>query len=201
MRSEVLPEPTRKLLDKFSSENLPAKSYLGGGTAIALWLGHRQSVDLDWFTSQEFDEKMWQMKWETELGFTLRGRDWQTLNGEIESVKTALYFYKYPLIDKTISYNNLKIGGLKDLAAMKMDTVISRGTKRDFIDLYFLTKKFGARQMFEFYDYKYGNLADRELMIRKALVYFREADEDEMPRMLIPVNWEVVKSYFLKTFV
>jgi hypothetical protein len=201
MRSEVLPEPTRKLLNKFSQEKLPSKSYLGGGTAIALWLGHRQSVDLDWFTSQEFDEKMWQMKWETELGFTVRGRDWQTLTGEIEGVKTALYFYKYSLIDETASYNNLEIAGLKDLAAMKLDAVISRGTKRDFIDLYFLTKKFGAGQMFEFYNLKYGNLEDRELLLRKALTYFKEADEDEMPRMLEPVDWKKIKTYFLKIFV
>lgn len=201
MKSEVLPEPTRKLLVKFRSDDLPPGSYLGGGTAIALWIGHRQSVDLDWFTPQEFDEKMWQMKWETELSFTLRGRDWQTLVGEIESVKTALYFYKYPLIEATTAYNGLEIAGLKDLAAMKLDAVISRGTKRDFIDLYFLTQKYGIDQMFEYYNQKYGSLEDRELMIRKALVYFREADEDEMPRMLVPINWEEIKVYFLKTFI
>jgi hypothetical protein len=201
VRSEVLPEPTRKLLEELKPEDLPPGSYLGGGTAIALWLGHRQSVDLDWFTPQEFDEKMWQMKWENDFGFTLRGRDWQTLTGEIKSVKTALYFYKYPLIDEAATYNNLKVAGLKDLAAMKLDAVISRGTKRDFIDLYFLTKKFGAAQMFDYYDHKYGNLTDRELMIRKALVYFKEADEDEMPRMLEPIDWEKVKIYFSKTFI
>lgn len=201
MRSEVLPEPTKRLLEQFRAEDLPQGTYLAGGTAIALWLGHRQSVDLDWFTAQEFDEKMWQMKWETEWGFKLRGRDWQTLTGVIDDVKTALYYYKYPLIDKASAYNNVTIAGLKDLAAMKMDVVMSRGTKRDFVDLYFLTQKFGADQMFQFYDQKYGNLADRELMIRKALIYFKEADQDEMPRMLVQVDWTEVKAFFLKTFV
>jgi len=84
---------------------------------------------------------------------------------------------------------------------MKLDAVISRGTKRDFIDLYFLTKKFGADRMFEYYDQKYGHLEDREIMLRKALVYFTEADEDEMPRMLVPINWDAVKTYFLNTFI
>jgi len=201
VKSEVLPEPTKKLLEKFSKEDLPTNSYLGGGTAIALWLGHRQSVDLDWFTPQEFDEKMWQMKWETKWGFSLRSRDWQTLDGEIESVKTALYFYKYPLIDKTTIHSRVEIAGLKDLTAMKLDAIVSRGTKRDFIDLYFLSKKFGNKEMFEYYDQKYGHLEDRELMIRKALVYFADADEEEMPRMLVSLDWEEVKAYFLKTFV
>jgi len=131
----------------------------------------------------------------------MQGRDWQTLIGEIESVKTALYFYKYPLIDETTIYNLVEIAGLKDLAAMKLDAIISRGTKRNFIDVYFLTQKFGADQMFEYYDQKYGYLKDRELMIRKALVYFTEANEDEMPRMLIPVEWEDVKAFFLNTFI
>ncbi len=92
MKTDALPGPTRQLLEKFRPVDLPSETYLGGGTAIALWIGHRQSVDLDWFTLQEFDEKMWQMKWETKLGFSLRRRDWQTLIGEVDSVKTALFF-------------------------------------------------------------------------------------------------------------
>jgi hypothetical protein len=201
VKSEVLPEYTKKLLAKFRTEDLPPGSYLGGGTAIALWIGHRQSVDLDWFAPQEFDEKMWQMRWETKLGFVLQGRDWQTLVGEIDSVKTALYFYKYPMIEATTVYNGIEIAGLKDLTAMKLDAIVSRGTKRDFIDLYFLTKKFGRDEIFEYYGQKYGHLEDRQLMIRKALVYFTEAEEDEMPRLLVPIDWKEVKAYFLKTFI
>jgi len=201
VKTDVLPEPTKRLLEKFRPEDLPSDTYLAGGTAIALWIGHRQSVDLDWFTPHEIDEKMWQMKWETKLGFSLKRRDWQTLIGEIESVKTALFFYKYPLIEKASDYRGLKIAGLKDLAAMKIDTVLSRGTKRDFIDLYFLGKKFGPDKILEYYDGKYGNLKDKELMIRKALVYFKEADGDEMPRMLAPLDWQEIKDYFLKTFI
>jgi nucleotidyltransferase AbiEii toxin of type IV toxin-antitoxin system len=201
VRSEVLPEPTRRLLEKFQKEDLPSKSYLAGGTAIALWLGHRKSVDLDWFTPHEFDEKQWQMKWETKWGFILRQRDWQTLTGEIDGVKTALYYYKYPLIEETTVYNGVEIAGLKDLAAMKMDAIISRGVKRDFIDLYFLIQKFGPNKMFEYYTYKYGHLNERELMIRKALIYFVEADDDEMPNMLMPVDWKEIRAFFIKTFV
>lgn len=201
MKSNVLPEKTKELFDRFEKSDLPPNSYLGGGTAIALHIGHRQSVDLDWFTSNEFDEKMWQMRWETKWSFNMRSREWQTLTGEIGGVKTSLFFYKYPLIGTATTYNNLEIASLKDLAAMKLDAVISRGTKRDFIDLYFLTKEFGADLMFDFYDQKYGNLGERELLLRKALIYFNEADDDEMPNMLIPTDWNKVKSFFLKTFI
>ena len=84
---------------------------------------------------------------------------------------------------------------------MKLDAVMSRGTRRDLIDLYFLTKQFGPNNMFEFYNDKYGHLEDREIMLRKALVYFTEADEDEMPKMLLPIEWKEVKEFFLKTFI
>ena len=201
MKREVLPEKTKALFEKFELSDLPPKSYLGGGTAIALHLGHRQSVDLDWFTQSEFDEKMWQMKWESKWNFNMQGRDWQTLVGEIAGVKTSLFYYKYPSIGDLTLYNGLQIASLKDLAAMKLDAVTSRGTKRDFIDLYFLTKEYGADLMLDFYDQKYGNLEERELLIRKALVYFKEADGDEMPNMLVPVEWNKVKSFFLRTFV
>ena len=105
------------------------------------------------------------------------------------------------MIDETTVYNDVEIAGLKDLAAMKMDAIISRGVKRDFIDLYFLIQKFGPHKMFEYYAHKYGHLNERELMIRKALVYFTEADEDEMPNMLVPVDWEEIRTFFIKTFV
>jgi Nucleotidyl transferase AbiEii toxin, Type IV TA system len=201
VKSEVLPESTKSLFEKFENSDLPPKSYLGGGTAIALHIGHRQSVDLDWFTQSKFDEKVWQMKWETRWNFNMQLRDWQTLVGEIAGVKTSLYFYKYPLIGDLVTHHGLQIASIKDLAAMKLDAVISRGTKRDFIDLYFLAKEYGPELMLDFYDEKYGNLGERELLIRKALVYFKEADEDEMPKMLLPIEWKEVKEFFVKTFI
>lgn len=120
VKSEVLPEATKVLFEKFESGDLPPNSYLGGGTAIALHLGHRQSVDLDWFTPSAFDEKMWQMRWEEKWNFNMKSREWQTLVGEISQVKTSLFFYNYPLIEDPITFNGLQIATLKDLAAMKL---------------------------------------------------------------------------------
>lgn len=201
MISEVLAKPTKELLDKFSLHDFPEGSYLGGGTAVALWLGHRQSEDLDWFSPKEFDEKMWQMKWENDWQFTLMSRDWQTLEGQIGEVKTSLYYYKYPMIGKSEKFGEVQIAGLEDLSAMKLEAIISRGTKRDFVDLYFLAKKFGLDKMFEYYDLKYGLFKDRELIMKKALIYFDEADTEEMPNMLTHLDWKEVKAYFTKVVI
>jgi hypothetical protein len=193
----LFPE-TLKFIEKLNSNALPGHTYLGGGTAIALQIGHRLSVDLDFFTQSEFDENQWQQKLESEIGFNLIQKDWRTLVGNIHDVKFSLFYYKYPLISDLVDFHGIKLASLSDLAATKLDTVISRGTKRDLIDIYFLAQKFGLPTMFEFYDKKYGNLEERELMIKKALVYFDDAEKDETPNMLVPLDWAELKKYFLR---
>jgi len=201
VRREVLPEATATLLGKIQPTDLPEGTYLAGGTAIALWLGHRQSVDLDWFTPARFNEQAWLQKWEELFNFTLTTRDWQTLEGQAEGVKLAIYYYKYPIIGKLGEYNQAKVAGLEDLSAMKLDAVTSRGTKRDFIDLYFLARKYGLNHLFQYYDLKYGAWEERQLLVKKALIYFEEADEDEMPQMLVPIHWDQIKRYFIQAVV
>src|SRR5207249_1394419 len=90
----------------------------------------------------------------------------------------------------------IKLASLEDLSAMKLAAIMSRTTKRDFIDLYYLAKKFGLQTLFKFYQDKYEDLEEKEVMLKKALIYFDEANKDEMPFMLTPVKWEVVRNFF-----
>lgn len=198
MFEEILHPQTKKLLKSFTSSHFPENSYLGGGTAVALHLGHRKSADLDFFTSEEFVETQWEQKMADELGLKLIKKDWQTLIGTIGDVKISLMGYKYKLIGKLKSLYNVKIASVEDLAAMKLDTIIARGTKRDFVDIYFLVNKFGLSGLFDLYDKKYGNWDEREIMVKKALVYFEEADKDEMPDMLASIEWEEIKKWFVE---
>jgi hypothetical protein len=108
-----------------------------------------------------------------------------------------LFGYKYKFLDKLTSWKNIHIAGLSDLTAMKLDTITKRGAKRDFIDLYFLSKKFSLKKLLDFYGKKYGNLEGKKLILKKALLYFDEADEDEMPEMILNIAWKDVKNYFL----
>ena len=193
----VSPE-TLNLIKSFGDDNLPKNTYLAGGTAIALQIGHRKSLDLDFFTDTEFVENQWQQKLEKKFGFKLMQKDWQTLTGEINTTKFSLFYYKYPLIEKNVDFYVIKLASLEDLSAIKLDVVISRGTKRDLIDIYFLAKKFGLTKMFEFYERKYGNFAERELMIKKSLIYFDDAEKDENPQMLVNFDWEELKRFFRK---
>jgi len=152
MFEQVLTRETAALLDKLKPEDLPEGTYLGGGTSVSLYLGHRRSADLDFFTPVEFVEKRWEEKLSRDLGFILLKRDWQTLIGYLDRVKISIFGYFFPQIGKTEIFRNISVASLPDLAAMKLDTLIGRETKRDFIDVYFLAQKFSLATLFSFYE-------------------------------------------------
>ncbi len=195
MFEKVLLPQTRVLLKKLTRDSLPKGSYLAGGTAVALHLGHRRSADLDFFTPSEFVEPQWEEKLKKELEFKLVKRDWQTLIGTVGDVKISLFYYPHALIDDLDRIYGALMANLPDLAAMKLETVIGRGTKRDLVDIYFLAKKFTLSKLFDFYQEKYKNLEGREIMIKKGLSFFDEADKDEMPDMLTSISWPKIKNW------
>lgn len=198
MFSAVLHNWTKDFLLRLTPQDFPEKTYLGGGTAIALQLGHRRSVDLDFFTPTTFVETQWQQHLEEKFKFKLLQGDKQTLIGSVNKVKLSLMRYRYKLIGKLEEYNQTHIASLSDLAAMKLDTVMKRGTKRDFVDIYFLSQKFSLNKLFEFYDQKFGNLDESEVMIKKALLFFDDADKQYMPDMLVAADWKKIKEWLVK---
>lgn len=198
MFENVLNPKTRSLIKTLKANNFPKNSCLGGGTAIALQLGHRLSADLDFFTSSQFNENQWEEKLKKELGFKLIQKDWQTLTGSAKGVKLSLFGYKYKLLQKPLKFYNTLIASLPDLATMKLETIISRGAKRDFLDIYFLAQKYSLEQLLNFHQKRHVNLSERRLLIKKGLVFFDEADKDEMPCMFVDTNWNKVKEWMVK---
>lgn len=90
----------------------------------------------------------------------------------------------------------------KDIGAMKIAAVMDRGTKKDFIDLYFLSKKgIDFENCFEVYEKKYHALANNIYSIITSLSYFVDAETSEMPKMIKKISWEDVKKFFEKEAV
>lgn len=191
----LLPDTVRaiKLIADFS---FVKDSYLAGGTALALQLGHRISVDLDFFTQKEIDEKVISLNLKKLSEFKEEGVSWRTVWGKLGSTKFSIFYYKYPLISKTLPFMNINILDLKDIAAMKIAAVADRGTKRDFIDLYFLSKKYSIEDMLGFYDKKYADLEEKRYHLLRSLDYFVDAENDVMPKMLVSVSWDSIKDFF-----
>ena len=199
MFEQVLPGNTKAVLAILEKSEIIQKAYLAGGTALALQLGHRISYDLDFFTQEEFDEQMLLPEIKKISDFQLEKIAWRTILGKFKDVKFSIFYYKYPLLYAAKKFGMVKVTDIRDITAMKIAAIASRGTKRDFVDLYFICKEVvslpGAIQL---YDKKYENLATTEMHIMKSLVYFEDAESDEMPRMLKKVVWEDIKKYFEK---
>jgi len=172
-------------------------AYLAGGTACALQIGHRISVDLDFFTPQEFNAKELAHSLQNIGEFKLDRESWGTILGEFEKIKFSIFVYKYPVLFPFVSLFDINIVDLRDIAAMKIDAISTRGIKRDFIDLYFICQKgISLKEILSLYDRKYGTLASNIVHIQKSLVYFVDAEMTVVPKMLKKVVWEDIKKYF-----
>ena len=172
-------------------------SYLAGGTALALQIGHRISIDLDFFTQEEINENTLEMDLNKIEEWKFEGKAWRKVWGRIGKTKLSIFYYEYRAIKKLLSFKGISILSKPDIAAMKIQAIESRGTKRDFIDLFFLAKEFSLDEMLEFYNEKYNNLEDHFYSIIRSLTYFEDAEIDEItPQMLIDVRWDDVKQFF-----
>lgn len=196
MFTKTLSQNAADALALLGKSQILKDAYLAGGTACALQLGHRVSLDLDFFTNQEFNTDFVLDQLGKLPGFKLDQTEKWTILGSFPKVKFSYFYYPYPLIKKTSPFSEINRASLEDIAAMKIDAVSSRGTKRDFIDLYFLAKKFSLQKMLEFYNQKYGKLSNNIAHILRSLNYFEDAEEQESPKMIEKVSWEEIKKFF-----
>jgi len=198
MFTKTLLSDTVRAIELVSDIPIIKNAYLAGGTALALHLGHRISVDLDFFTKEELDEKILSQDLSRLPEFKQEGKTWRTVWGMVGKTKFSLFYYKYPLLTNTHKFMGINILDLKDIAAMKIAALGDRGTKRDFIDLFFLSKNYSLDDMFLFYDQKYGDLEDKLYHLIRSFDYFVDAENDNLPKMLIKTSWEEVKDFFHK---
>ncbi|MBP5319561.1 MAG: nucleotidyl transferase AbiEii/AbiGii toxin family protein [Kiritimatiellae bacterium] len=163
---------------------------LVGGTALALQLGHRKSVDLDFFG--RFDENFSFRRTLIAAGHIADGAETgsiQTLR--VDNVKVDFVNYPYPWLCPPVIEAGIQLSDIHDIAAMKMSAAANRGRKKDFIDIAFLLDVFSLSEMFKLYKVKFS-VSDYSFALR-GLTYFDDAEEDPMPEMLIPVTWGEVK--------
>jgi predicted nucleotidyltransferase component of viral defense system len=194
----LLPD-AQKTLALLGKQNFLKKAYLAGDSALALQLGHRRSIDFDFFTSEEFETSYIRKELKKIGTYETEFETPKTMVGVFNKVKFSYFYYPYNLIRKTTDFLGINLASIEDIAAMKLVAITDRGTKKDFVDLYFLAKEcFSLENMFGFYDEKYHLLSSNLLTLLKALSYFDDAEKSEMPEMLKKASWEEVKEFLQK---
>jgi predicted nucleotidyltransferase component of viral defense system len=180
-----------ELLRNLSGEKALGNVRLVGGTSLALQYGHRNSVDLDFFGNigEENDEFKEILRKYGKLSILKESKNINVYI--VNGIKIDIVNYKYPWIDNVIEEDGLRLASPTDIAAMKVNAIEGRGTKKDFIDIYFLLQHFSLNDILRFYQKKYPeNSIFRALM---SMTYFDDADRQIMPKMFVNITWEAIK--------
>ena len=167
--------------------------YLTGGTALALQIGHRESEDLDFFSPKSFEPIKIEQSLSQYGKLSQTKLDKGTLNTYLNGVKLQFLEYPYPLIKPTTKWGSISLSSVEDIAATKIQTIGMRGSKKDFVDLYFLLKQFTLPDLFALMAKKYARVDYSQTHLLKSLVYFADAETQPLPKMHQPVTWDQVK--------
>lgn len=165
---------------------------LVGGTSLALQYGHRSSVDLDMFGDVPDNDLLYLdvLKEFGQINAQKTSRIVKTF--VVDGIKVDFVNYSmYPWIDNVVLEDGLRLASPKDIAALKTYAIQNRGSKKDFIDMYFLLQHFTLEEILDFYAQKYPNYS--MFRTRMALTYFEDAENQEGPKMWMDVEWKTVK--------
>ena len=171
--------------------------YLAGGTGLALRLGHRRSVDFDFFSEESFDEEAL-LAVLREQSPKVLSRAPSTLHLLLLEIKVSFISYPYPLLFPADRFSGVEVADARDIACMKLSAVASRGTRRDFVDLYVAAKEYSLRELLSLFVRKYAGVEYSRLHLLKSLTYFDDAEADPPLDMLTEISWDEVKDFFTR---
>jgi len=172
--------------------------YLAGGTGLALHLGHRRSVDLDFFSPAPFNEDALIAAVQGPSKVSVLSKSKQTVYLQMSGTKVSFIEYDYPLLFPLDRFQGLAVADVRDITAMKISALASRGSRRDFVDLYVVAREYDLPLLLELFERKFAKANYSMVHVRKALTYFADADKEAMPDMLVPLSWNQVKEYFVR---
>ncbi len=196
----TIDDNTFQLLKMLCSKNYLSNFALAGGTSLALQIGHRKSIDIDMFAHQEVS--MQEISLFLENDFTdiiIRRTTPVFIFCAINKIKSD--FVKHSnntLIKPCFTEEGVRMFSIEDIAAMKLNAICGRGSKKDFYDLYSLLHIFSLNDMLNYYDQKFKS--DNSYMALRSLQYFEDADADNEPDLVQTFPpWNEIKKFLVKT--
>jgi predicted nucleotidyltransferase component of viral defense system len=198
------------------SHVLPGDAYLAGGTALYLYFGHRQSIDLDFFCPASFRSELLAARFREEFpeaDFEVLGKDTLILYIGPDKTQVSLFSFPFPLLGPLVfrkigERTDCALASLEDIAAMKALAINQRGTAKDFVDLRKIleTTEYAYSRLAELVRKKYGVREDYHL--KTGLAYFEDAEKDAAgivlldppgtPRFMTPAEWASIKDFFTR---
>lgn len=202
-RRDALAPPARATLERLGESNREEAFYLAGGAALTLYLGHRTAHGLDLMSATN---RLLPPDRRDLLQALLAGepttrvetaRDGYLFVHEPDGVAVRFYWYPYPLVEPLEAVAGLPVASLLDLVLMKLGALISRGHRRDFVELHLADRVLPLADAFARAEEKFGHVGDFELQARKALADLGAAEDDPMPRLAEALDWATVRDWAL----
>ncbi|MFQ5810870.1 MAG: nucleotidyl transferase AbiEii/AbiGii toxin family protein [Armatimonadota bacterium] len=167
---------------------------LAGGTALALQIGHRYSEDVDFFRAEPFDPERLAGELAAIGPVKVQSRTSDTLHLLLTGLRISFLRAQAPLLFPGVPYRRLTVADPRDIAVMKLIAIGGRGSRRDFVDLYFcLQAGIDLGGIFSLLRRRFAEVDYNEYHLLKSLVYFEDAESEPMPRMIREIEWETIK--------
>lgn len=156
--------------------------YLAGGTSLALQIGHRDSVDFDFFSEAVLDTR----KLFERMRVIFKGHSIVKIQEEQntltvlvdDSIKISFFTYTYTLIGQTVSDENMSLASIEDIGCMKLSAIVGRASNKDYIDLYFILQRIPLADLLHKAHEKYPEL-ERNLIL-KSIIYFEDVTAEKI---------------------
>ncbi|MBI3537095.1 MAG: nucleotidyl transferase AbiEii/AbiGii toxin family protein [Chloroflexi bacterium] len=200
---EALTLATRAAFEKASTLPFIQQFYLAGGTGLALHLGHRYSVDLDFFSADADavggDTRSTLRATFDDATFTITHDKDATFVAEWHGVGISFFRLNlYPLVQTPLVLNGVPLATIEEIGAMKLAAIIDRGTRKDLVDLYYILKHAPIEKLFQVAAVKYARVRTFPITATRALAYFEDAEALPMPRMIDRTSWSTMKRFLEK---
>jgi predicted nucleotidyltransferase component of viral defense system len=197
---KVVTPKMQRLFLHIGEQPFSQRFYLAGGTALSLQIGHRRSVDFDFFsTLDELNEKS-----RNEIIAGISSFPTQVIESVggnllivVDDILMGFFTYSYPLIDEPIFFENVHLASITDIGLMKCDALISRGSRKDFYDLFFISRTIQFDDLLKLGEKKYPLFRDFPLMVLESMTIFDNADRDVQPELFDHTPWDQVKQFFI----
>ncbi|HAZ60618.1 MAG TPA: hypothetical protein DCY89_03480 [Gammaproteobacteria bacterium] len=197
MRPEVLTPEAARLAPRLCAALAGLPFTLAGGTGLALQLGHRISVDFDWFCAPEaFPRDLAPRLYELDPSLQTLQDKAGTFECLLGGVKCSFFGFSPQFGPATDVLHDLPLAPVADIAAMKLIAVSQRGARKDFYDLHEVLRHMKFRPITQRLAEMYSRPSPNPVHLAKSLVYFDDAEADPEPRLLSEVQWVTVRRYF-----
>lgn len=194
LHKEAVDKSTLDLLIRLQAKEYLKGFHLVGGTALALRLRHRKSIDIDLFSDFSFDVAQILENLSTDFNFKLFFSANNTIKGSIDNVQVDILAHRYPLISEPLTEERITMLSLQDIIALKLNAITTSGQRvKDFIDLFYLLREFNLSEMIGFYKTKYKQY--NEVNVLKSITYFNDVDLADWPQIIDSpsLKWDEIK--------